>query len=250
MAEYITKIRTTEGDKRISTRIDVTDDYVAWTPESGIDKTVLNFAKTLDDGDYTVVDNNAYPSYYRVSVFSPDQSSGYRVFIAGAYQDGDYHIEAVDTDGFELFYIDGVDGESRISGDRLITQSEYPIPLAADEGKVLVAGKFRRVAWKDTAPLYITLTYDNATKKWVPDVNYTSDDIIAALNSRQVIVKVIATEQVTLYAPVTQVINTGSNRVVFGAVIYGDPTDLSMHWFVTADCYDSGAWDVVLDDQN
>ena len=102
----------------------------------------------------------------------------------------------------------------------------------------------------DTRPLYITLSHDETAQKWVSDVNYTADDIIKELNSRQVIAKVIATPQVTLYAPVTQVINVGSNSVEFGAIIYSDPTDLSRHWFVIATCDESGAWDVVLDDQN
>ena len=102
----------------------------------------------------------------------------------------------------------------------------------------------------DTRPLYITLSHDETAQKWVSDVNYTADQIIEMSKTRQVIAKVIATNTTVLYAPLTQVINIGSNTIVFGAIIYSNPTDLSLHWFVEATCDESGAWDVVLDDQN
>lgn len=111
--------------------------------------------------------------------------------------------------------------------------------------------KVKEMLTADAAPLYITLSYNTDAAKWFSDVNYTASDIIAALSARQVVVKVIANEHTTLYAPVTQYVSIGSDkRIVFGAISYSDPTDLTMHWFISATCYDSGAWDVVLDDQN
>lgn len=110
--------------------------------------------------------------------------------------------------------------------------------------------KVKEMLTADAAPLYITLSYNTDAAKWFSDVNYTADDIVEALNSRQVIAKVMATEQTAIYAPVTEVINTGSNMVVFGVISYSDPTDLSMYWFVKVTCDDSGAWEVTLDDQN
>lgn len=111
--------------------------------------------------------------------------------------------------------------------------------------------KVKEMLTADAAPLYITLSYNTDAAKWFPDVNYTASDIIAALSARQVVVKVIVNEHTTLYAPVTQYVSIGSDkRIVFGAISYSDPTDLTMYWFISATCYDSGAWDVVLDDQN
>lgn len=91
----------------------------------------------------------------------------------------------------------------------------------------------------DTRPLYITFTYDSATSKYVPDVDYTAQQIIKMSRTRQVIAEVEG-----YFAPLVSIWDNGENSLAdFTLFQITDPTDLSCYSFVRARRAKDG-WDV------
>ena len=91
----------------------------------------------------------------------------------------------------------------------------------------------------DTRPLYITFTYDSATSKYVPDVDYTAKQIIEMSKTRQVIAVVEG-----CYAPLVRISDSGEDSVAdFTILQFTDPADISSYTFVRANRYKLG-WDV------
>ena len=116
--------------------------------------------------------------------------------------------------------------------------------------KLPTVGKTKEMIRTDAAPLYITFSYDSSTSKYVPDVNYTADQIILMSKTRQVVAKVIVAEQSAVFAPITIVEKyLGESRVVFGALCYSYPLYDSPYWGVRVVVHGS-VWEVTLEDQN
>lgn len=87
----------------------------------------------------------------------------------------------------------------------------------------------------DTRPLYITFTHDSATSKYVPDVDYTAQQIIEMSNTRQVIAKIMSSSKDAYFAPLISAYDNGENSIAdFILFAPNNPVDLSSYVFARA----------------
>ena len=113
-------------------RKDITSDYTAWTPESGTEKTVANYAKTLPDGRYRIWNDNT--DYWFIDTFTIVNSQKWR--IIRQYTDEFFYLTAY-CDESIMLNMDAEVGTLALGGRTLLTNDNIPLPTAADAGKVL-----------------------------------------------------------------------------------------------------------------
>lgn len=121
---------------------DMTTEYAGWTPTSDIQKTVENYAKTLADGRYRVVDDAI--GRYEMEIFTVVNGQQYR--IIREYTDECCYISFYCGDATVL-YIDTEVGEVQVGSRTMITNDNIPLPTTADVGKVLVASAQNSAIW-------------------------------------------------------------------------------------------------------
>lgn len=145
-----TETEAAEGNVKVPTtkkvlellRKDITSDYTAWTPESGTEKTVENYAKTLPDGSYRIADDTI--GRYEIEVFTVMNGQQWRILR-----------EHDDQFCYIIFYcgetlsilIDTETCDVQVGGRKMLTDWNIPLPTAADVGKVLTASAAGRAAW-------------------------------------------------------------------------------------------------------
>lgn len=127
-------------------RKDITADYTAWTPESGTEKTVENYAKTLPDGRYRIWNENT--DYWFIDTFTVVNSQKWR--IIRQYTDEFFYLKAYYGESIMLD-MDVEVGTLALGGRTLLTNDNIPLPTAADAGKVLTASAAGRAAWTAVA---------------------------------------------------------------------------------------------------
>lgn len=123
-------------------RTDVTAKYAAWTPDDGAEKTVANYAKTLQDGKYYIFEDG-YASCF-VDVFTSYGDVQWRVIRE--YTDEFLFIKVYCGNSL-LLDTDAETVDVMINGKRMLTNYNIPLPTTADVGKVLVAYSENRAAW-------------------------------------------------------------------------------------------------------
>lgn len=145
-----TETEAAEGNVKVPTtkkvlellRKDITEDYAAWSPESGTEKTVENYAKTLPDGSYRIADDTI--GRYEIEVFTVMNGEQWRILR-----------EHDDQFCYIIFYcgetlsilIDTETCDVQVGGRKMLTDWNIPLPTAADVGKVLMASAVNRAAW-------------------------------------------------------------------------------------------------------
>ena len=123
-------------------RKDITEDYAAWSPESGTGKTVENYAKTLPDGRYRIWNDNT--DYWFIDTFTIVNSQKWR--IIRQYTDEFFYLTVYYGESI-LLDMDVEVGTLALGGRTLLTNDNIPLPTAADVGKVLTASAAGRAAW-------------------------------------------------------------------------------------------------------
>lgn len=123
-------------------RKDVTADYTEWVPESGTEKTVENYAKTLPDGKYYIIHGGTV----YMDIFTVYEHIKYR-FIR-RYEDDSCYIELFRGDELTICVEDGA-SSMMIYGSKMLMDWNIPLPTAADVGKVLMASTVNRAAWTE-----------------------------------------------------------------------------------------------------
>lgn len=117
-------------------RRDVTADYTAWVPESGTVKNVHNYAKTLEDGNYSL-----YGSVYADIVTVGDAQwqilREYGELLYFSIWMGDSLAFSADTETMQ----------AHIAERTVLTDGYIPIPTAADAGKILTASAAGKAEW-------------------------------------------------------------------------------------------------------
>ena len=141
--DVISQLKADVGGKD-NARKDITADYTAWTPESGTAKTIANYAKTLPDGKYYIIDGGTV----YMDIFTVYGNMKYR-FIRQYYDDACY-IELFRGDQLTISVEDDVPSVM-INGNRMLTDYNIPLPTTADVGKVLVASTQNCAAWTAVA---------------------------------------------------------------------------------------------------
>ena len=147
-----TEAEAAEGSVKIPTtnkvldliRKDITADYDAWVPESGVGKTVENYAKTLPDGSYRIADDTI--GRYEIEVFTVMNGQQWRILR-----------EHDDQFCYIIFYcgetlsilIDTETCDVQVGGRKMLTDWNIPLPTAADVGKVLMASAVNCAAWTE-----------------------------------------------------------------------------------------------------
>lgn len=132
----------TEGRVAELIRKDVTADYAAWTPESGTQKTVENYAKTLPDGKYYIIHGGTV----YMDIFTVYGDVKYR-FIR-QYDDDACYMELFRGDQLTISVEDDV-SSVMLYGRKMLMDWNIPLPTAADVGKVLTASAVNRAAWTE-----------------------------------------------------------------------------------------------------
>ena len=125
-------------------RKDITADYDAWVPESGTEKTVENYAKTLPDGKYYIIHGGTAS----MDIFTVYEHIKYR-FIR-RYDDDSCYIELFRGDELTICVEDGA-SSMMLYGSKMLMDWNIPLPTAADVGKVLMASTVNRAAWTAVA---------------------------------------------------------------------------------------------------
>lgn len=123
-------------------RKDITADYTAWTPESGTEKTVENYAKTLPDGKYYIINGGTV----YMDIFTVYEYMKYR-FIR-RYDDDSCYIELFRGDQLTISVEDDA-SSVMLYGRKMLMDWNIPLPTAADVGKVLIASAVNRAAWTE-----------------------------------------------------------------------------------------------------
>lgn len=131
-------------EQRVSEMIrkDITADYAAWSPESGTEKTVENYAKTLPDGKYYIIHGGTV----YMDIFTVYGYMKYR-FIR-RYEDDSCYMELFRGDQLTICVEDDV-SSVMLYGRKMLMDWNIPLPTAADIGKVLMASAVNRAAWTE-----------------------------------------------------------------------------------------------------
>lgn len=140
-------IRTAEENQKINLvssgkveemiRKDVTADYTAWVPESGTVKNVYSYAKTLEDGGYSLYGSvyadiiTAYGAQWRIMREYSDEYLYFSIWM------GDSLVFSADTETMH----------AHIAERTVLTDDYIPLPTAADAGKVLTASAAGKAGW-------------------------------------------------------------------------------------------------------
>lgn len=118
-------------------RKDVTADYAAWSPESGTVKNVYSYAKTLEDGGYSLYGSvyadiiTAYGAQWRIMREYSDEYLYFSIWM------GDSLVFSADTETMH----------AHIAERTVLTDDYIPLPTAADAGKVLTASAAGKAGW-------------------------------------------------------------------------------------------------------
>ena len=147
-----TETEAAEGNVKVPTtnkvleliRKDVSAKFSAWTPEDGTAKTIANYAKTLPDGKYYIINGGTV----YMDIFTVYGDVKYR-FIR-QYDDDACYMEFFRGDKLTISVEDDV-ASVMINGNRMLTDYNIPLPTAADVGKVLVASTQNCAAWTAVA---------------------------------------------------------------------------------------------------
>lgn len=147
-----TETEAAEGNVKVPTtnkvleliRKDVSAKFSAWTPEDGTAKTIANYAKTLPDGKYYIINGGTV----YMDIFTVYGDVKYR-FIR-QYDDDACYMEFFRGDKLTISVEDDV-ASVMINGKRMLTDYNIPLPTAADVGKVLVASTQNCAAWTAVA---------------------------------------------------------------------------------------------------
>lgn len=123
-------------------RKDITAAYDAWSPESGTEKTVENYAKTLPDGKYYIIHGGAVS----MDIFTVYGNIKYR-FIR-QYNDDSCYIELFRGDELTISVEDDA-SSVMLYGRKMLMDWNIPLPTTADVGKVLMASAVNRAAWTE-----------------------------------------------------------------------------------------------------
>ena len=137
-------------------RKDVTGRYEAWTPPTGVGKTVPAFAATLADGSYRLLDE--YEQLFFVDILTV---YGIQWRILREYNDEFCYFNAFC--GETLAFSAGSEvGCVNIGGRQLLNEDNIPLPKREDVGKVLMA-KSQSIAQWTAARNYVdeTAEYDS-----------------------------------------------------------------------------------------
>lgn len=132
----------TEGRVAEMLRKDITAAYEAWTPESGTEKTVENYAKTLPDGKYYIIHGGTV----YMDIFTVYGYIKYR-FIR-RYEDDSCYMELFRGDQLTICVEDDA-SSVMLYGRKMLMDWNIPLPTAADVGKVLMASAVNRAAWTE-----------------------------------------------------------------------------------------------------
>lgn len=132
----------TEGRVAEMLRKDITAAYKAWTPESGTEKTVENYAKTLPDGKYYIIHGGTV----YMDIFTVYGNMKYR-FIR-RYEDDSCYMELFRGDQLTICVEDDV-SSVMLYGRKMLMDWNIPLPTAEDVGKVLMASAVNRAAWTE-----------------------------------------------------------------------------------------------------
>lgn len=149
-----TETEAAEGNVKVPTtkkvleliRKDVSAKFSAWTPESGTEKTVENYAKTLPDGRYRIWNDNT--DYWFIDTFTVVNSQKWR--IIRQYTDEFFYLTVYYGESIVLD-MDVEVGTLALGGRTLLTDYNIPLPTTADVGKVLVASTQNCAAWTAVA---------------------------------------------------------------------------------------------------
>ena len=139
--DIISQLKADVGGKD-NARKDITADYTAWTPESGTEKTVENYAKTLPDGKYYIIHGGTV----YMDIFTVYGYMKYR-FIR-RYEDDSCYMELFRGDQLTICVEDHV-SSVMLYGMKMLMDWNIPLPTAADVGKVLMASAVNRAAWTE-----------------------------------------------------------------------------------------------------
>lgn len=123
-------------------RQDITAAYAAWSPESGTVKTVENYAKTLPDGKYYIINGGTV----YMDIFTVYGDVKYR-FIR-RYDDDSCYMELFRGDQLTICVEDDA-SSVMLYGRKMLTDWNIPLPTAADVGKVLMASAVNCAAWTE-----------------------------------------------------------------------------------------------------
>lgn len=123
-------------------RKDITADYAAWSPESGTEKTVENYAKTLPDGSYRIADDTI--GRYEIDVFTVVNGQQWRSIRDYTDEFCYYSVFCGET---LSIYVDSETGAVQVGGRTMLTNDNIPLPTAADAGKALMATSDSHAKW-------------------------------------------------------------------------------------------------------
>lgn len=145
-----TETEAAEGNVKVPTtkkvleliRKDVSAKFSAWTPEDGTAKTIANYAKTLPDGKYYIIDGGTV----YMDIFTVYGNIKYR-FIR-QYNDDSCYIELFRGDELTISVEDDA-SSMMLYGRKMLTDWNIPLPTAADVGKVLIASAVNRAMWTE-----------------------------------------------------------------------------------------------------
>ena len=137
--DVISQLKADVGGKD-NARKGITEEWEAWSPESGTEKTVENYAKTLPDGKYYIIHGGTV----YMDIFTVYEHIKYR-FIR-RYEDDSCYIELFRGDELTICVEDGA-SSMMIYGSKMLMDWNIPLPTAADVGKVLMASTVNRAAW-------------------------------------------------------------------------------------------------------
>lgn len=121
---------------------DVTEDYLNWESTIDTQKTVENYAKTLADGRYRVVDDAI--GRYEMEIFTVVNGQQYR--IIRDYTDEFCYIDFYCGDT-NVLHLDSETGEVQVGSRKMITNNNIPLPTTEDIGKILVASDANSAVW-------------------------------------------------------------------------------------------------------
>ena len=137
--DVISQLKADVGGKD-NARKDVTAEWEAWSPESGTEKTVENYAKTLPDGKYYIIHGGTV----YMDIFTVYGDVKYR-FIR-QYDDDACYIKLSRGDQLIIYVEDDI-SSVMLYGRTMLMDWNIPLPTVADVGKVLMASAVNRAAW-------------------------------------------------------------------------------------------------------
>ena len=152
--DVISQLKADVGGKD-NARKDITAEWEAWSPESGTEKTVENYAKTLPDGKYYIIHGGTV----YMDIFTVYGDLKYR-FIR-QYDDDACYIELFRGDQLTIYVEDEV-SSVMINGNRMLTDYNIPLPTTADVGKMLIASTQNCAVWTAVANA-VELTWNQET---------------------------------------------------------------------------------------